>query len=378
MKRQRLSPILVASLVILFSAFVGEPALSGRPEGPPPAMAQDAAVKKSHGLLLLPVVYYTPETHLAFGVGGMYYFQLPQDKSANRPSNINGLITYTLKKQFSLDLNPDFYFGRGYHVQAYLTYSDFPDNFYGIGNATSTEMEEKFTSRYWKLSVEALKRVYRVLNVGFQYFFDNTTVIKVEDGGQLSSGMVPGSRGGRVSGLGYFMTWDSRNNIFFATKGSYHQFSAAAFGKGLGSDFAFNRFYFDLRRYFPFSETRSLGLHARMLFQTGNPPFWRMGLLGGKEIMRGYYSGRFRDKNMICWQAEYRWVPVAWRLGVIGFVGFGDVADKLGNFKLDNFKHTYGLGLRYIFNKEQGINIRLDFGFGKGTSGFYFTAAEAF
>jgi hypothetical protein len=94
--------------------------------------------------------------------------------------------------------------------------------------------------------------------------------------------------------------------------------------------------------------------------------------------MRGYYLGRYRDKNMIAIQAEYRWLPAIWRFGIVGFAGFGDVADKISRFDFGGFEYSYGFGLRFLLNPEQKINLRLDFGFGKGTSGIYFTAGEAF
>ena len=339
---------------------------------------EKGASQKKSGLLFLPVIYYAPETHLAFGVAGLSYFELSKDESAKRPSNIAGLIVYTQRKQFNFELNPDFYLRGGSHLQTKLTYSDFPDQFYGIGNAMPAKMEEDYTSKNWRFSVEALKKFYRALNLGFQYFFDDTKVVKVKEGGLLASGAVSGSQGGKVSGLGYLITWDSRNSIFYATSGSFHQFSALVFGRTLGSDFTFSRFYFDLRKYLPFSPAHTLALHTRLLFQTGNPPFWRQAQLGGLEIMRGYYQGRYRDKNMICLQAEYRWVPLTWRLGLVGFVDVGDVADKVSHFDLGDFKYTYGFGIRYIFSKVQRLNIRLDVGFGKGTSGVYFNASEAF
>jgi outer membrane protein assembly factor BamA len=340
--------------------------------------ASNPAAEKSSGLLFLPVIFYTPETKWALGGGGMYYFQASRDKSIKRPCNISGIVIYSQRKQLSLELNPDFYFERGYHVQARVSYSDFPDKFYGIGKATRQEAEEDYTSRNVKFSLEVLKEVYPALNAGFLYFYDEIKLVKTEEGGLLKAGRIPGSGGGRASGLGYFMTWDSRDSIFFATSGSYHQFSAAIFRKPLGSDFVFNRYYFDLRKYFPLSSDHTLAVQARFLFQTGMPPFWRLGLLGGQEIMRGYYTGRYRDKNMACFQVEYRWVPVAWRLGVVAFGGFGDVAEKAANFRMGDFKISYGLGLRYVFSREQKLNIRLDLGFGQGTSGVYLTAAEAF
>ncbi|MEW5901048.1 MAG: BamA/TamA family outer membrane protein [Acidobacteriota bacterium] len=346
--------------------------------GPAGSEAKKEGSEKKTGLLFIPVVFYTPETHLAFGGGGLYYFDLAKDQAVTRPSNIAGIAVYTQKKQFSLELNPDLYLRHGYHLQFTLNASKFPDKFYGVGNATAEELEEDYTSRYLKLTVEALKLTYRALNIGFQYFYDHYHVVEKKAGGLLASGIVPGSKGGIVSGLGYLMTWDSRNSIFFPTSGSFHTFSATFFGSAMGSDFPFSRFYFDLRRYFPLAKAQTLALQTRLLFQPGDPPFWRMAQLGGEEIMRGYYQGRYRDKNMICFQAEYRWVPLLWRLGMVGFIGVGEVADTLSHFDLGGVKYSYGVGLRYLFSREQGVTIRLDFGFGKDTSGVYLTAAEAF
>jgi len=340
---------------------------------------EEAAKKeKTSGLAFLPVIFYTPETKWALGAGGLYYFRLTKDKAVSRPSNLAFFGAYTQRKQTNFEVNPDLYLKRGFHVQASLQYSDFPDQFYGIGNETTEEMEEPYTSRFWDVNVEALKQVRGPLNVGFQYFLDTRKLTEVEEGGMLASGDIPGSSGGTVSGLGYLMTYDSRDSIFYATSGSFHQFSAMGFGRTLGSDFTFNRFYLDLRKYVRFSFAHCLALQTRLLFQTGDPPFWRMGLLGGQEIMRGYYLGRYRDKNLITLQAEYRWVPVFWRIGLAAFASLGDVAATIGDFDLGSFKTTYGLGLRFVFDPKQRLNLRLDFGFGKGTSGFYFTAAEAF
>ena len=347
---------------------------------PPSASSEDEAKakEKTSGLAFLPVVYYTPETKWAYGGGGLYYYRLTKDKTVTRPSNIAFIAVHTQRKQTNVEMNPDFYLSKGLHVLAKIQYSDFPDQFYGIGKGTTEDMKESFTTRFWKLSVEALKRINGPLNMGFQYFFDTTKMKEVTPGGLLDSALIPGSAGGTVSGLGYFMTYDSRNSIFYPTGGSFHQFSAMVFGGALGSDFAFNRYYLELRKYVRLSSSRCLAFQTRFLFQTGNPPFWRLGLLGGQESMRGYYLGRYRDKNMITLQAEYRWVPVFWRIGLAAFAGLGDVAATRSGFDLGSFKYTYGLGLRFVVDPKQQLHIRLDIGFGKETSGIYFTAGEAF
>lgn len=45
-------------------------------------------------------------------------------------------------------------------------------------------------------------------------------------------------------------------------------------------------------------------------------------------------------------------------------------------FKLDNLLPNGGIGIRWEFKKN--VNVRLDYGFGKGESGIIFNINEAF
>jgi hypothetical protein len=56
------------------------------------------------------------------------------------------------------------------------------------------------------------------------------------------------------------------------------------------------------------------------------------------------------------------------------------VAPDLSSYRLDSFHLSYGFGLRYLFNSEEHVNIRIDFGFGRNdaTKGIYFGVEEAF
>jgi outer membrane protein assembly factor BamA len=363
---------LVAAVAFLLLGAVRIPALPSRPEEKPPSAARKT------GLAVAPVVYYTPETRLAFGAGGLAYFSLTRDESVSRPSNIAFSAIYTQNKQYTFDLNPDFYLRHGYHVQFDLQYAKYPDKFFGIGNETPESQEEPYTSNYWKLRVEALKKTRGALNLGIQYYFDSVTLTEVQSGGELDSGTVPGCDGGLVSGGGLFLTHDSRDGIFFPMSGSFHQLSVLGFGRALGSDFTFGRFCLDARRYLKVRPAQVLALQSYFLIQTGEPPFWRMGMLGGEDGLRGYYLGRYRDRNMIYFQAEYRWVPVVWRIGLAAFAGLGEVAGSLDGFTAGGLRYSYGLGLRFVFSRAQRLNLRVDYAFGNGSSALYFTAAEAF
>jgi hypothetical protein len=63
---------------------------------------------------------------------------------------------------------------------------------------------------------------------------------------------------------------------------------------------------------------------------------------------------------------------------VAGFAGVADVFPRLAEFRVDRLKYSVGTGLRYMVNKREGTNLRLDMAWGKESFGLYFTAQEAF
>ena len=341
--------------------------------------APDSVEHKRSGIIPLPILFYTPETKLAGGVAINYYFHASNSKITSRPSMLTPSIVYTQNKQFIIELPLDLYWRNGtYHLEGYMNYKKFPDKFYGIGNHTSEDDEENYTPKSVTFQMNLQKKVSSRLNIGVQYEFEHTKIIEVEENGLLVHGDIAGSKGGMVSGAGLLVNRDTRDNIFYPSSGSFYQLSASLFSSSLGSDYDFNRFTLDLRQYFPLFSSQVLACQGYINIITGDPPFQMLSLFGGRERMRGYFEGRYRDKNMMAFQIEYRIMPVLWRFGLVVFAGFGDVSDKMENFELRNFKYSVGGGIRYLFIREEKINVRLDFGHGKNSSGIYITIGEAF
>jgi outer membrane protein assembly factor BamA len=334
--------------------------------------------EKPSGMYLLPFMYYSPETRLAIGALLNYYYRAKEDDASIRPSSIMPSVIYTMNKQILLELSGDFYWKQNtYHLSSYLSYQKFPDKFYGIGNDTPASAEEDYTPLVSIVRLNFQKSVRKGLYVGIQYQFEHHVLQKVQEGGQLADGEIPGSEGGNISGAGVSLNWDTRNNIFYPTGGSFFLVSAEGFPEFLGSDYRFNRYIIDLRKYFPTFPRQAFAVQGFFSSVTGNPPFQMLSLLGGSGIMRGYYRGRYRDKKLMAFQTEYR-LPLFWRFRAVGFAGMGDVAGKIKGFRWDEFKYSAGFGLRFILSRSEGIAVRLDVGYGKDTSGVYFTINEAF
>lgn len=363
--------ILFFSLFMLY-IFVCTPELSGE------ETKKNTGEQKKSDFIFLPIIFYTPETKIALGLGGMYNIRASEDGLRSRPSSFRAAVIYTQKKQFIIEFGLDLYPKKEkFHMMGNFSFSKYSDRFYGIGNNTLEDMRENYTSRIARISLSVQKNVLSKLNFGIQYDFEYNKVIEVEESGELAKGEILGSEGGTASGIGLLINWDTRNNIFFPSSGDFYQLSAILFRSGLESDYNFTKYNLDLRKYFRLFSSHVLALQGYLNIITGDPPFQMLSLIGSQNWMRGYYRGRYRDKNMIAFQIEYR-MPVWRRFGLVSFVGYGDVSDKLSNLELGNLKYSVGFGIRYLLSREEKINVRLDVGFGKESSGVYVAVSEAF
>ncbi|HMF59613.1 MAG TPA: BamA/TamA family outer membrane protein [Vicinamibacterales bacterium] len=75
-------------------------------------------------------------------------------------------------------------------------------------------------------------------------------------------------------------------------------------------------------------------------------PFFMMPSLGGGSTLRGYSSWRFRDRNSVLLQAEWR-IMVNRFFDTAVFSDAGQVAAHKSDFDLDRFKTDYGFGVRF-------------------------------
>ena len=329
-------------------------------------------------LIAIPFIYYSPETKLAFGGGGVLNFRAGRRKAETRPSTVWAFGTYNLARQFQVVVKPDIYFERNsFFLSGNFRYERTPQKFFGIGNDMPSTAEESYTPRIVTVQVGVKKRFLGHFFAGVQFDFEQMTMEKVEPGGILDSGNITGSRGGLLSGFGVSLDWDTRDGVLYPRRGVFFQLTADTYGAMTGSDFTFSGLKLDCRKYVLVAPDQVLAFQAYIRSTAGDVPFHKLAFLGGEFLMRGYYKGRFRDKDILAFQAEYR-VLVTKRIGVVGFAGLADVFPAFAEFNLKTIKYSVGTGVRYMVNKREGTTLRLDMAWGKATFGLYVTAQEAF
>jgi len=178
--------------------------------------------------------------------------------------------------------------------------------------------------------------VYRKFYVGAAYESQNVFSFEYHSKANGDSSIfdkqnVPGRKGSLTSGLGLLLLWDSRDNTFSSSKGFYFQYYINKFSHLLGSQFEFVSQTLDVRKYVSVSRTSVLAFQFLGYFNQGNVPIRTMANIGSGTIMRGYYDGRFTDKNLMAVQAELR-QHLIHRLGVVAFAGTGRVARNFSEF----------------------------------------------
>jgi hypothetical protein len=333
---------------------------------------------KRGGFVITPVIYYTPETLFSWGIVGIHYFQLGHSSLPSRLSHYRFNLVNTQNKQTIAQVDYELYLASGkILLDGMAKYSLFPDRFYGSGNRSLTESREDFNSRNWRLQLNLQRRWGGNLFAGLHLEMFSIRMLQTENGGLLAAGDIPGSRGGKMSALGLFGKWDSRDNTFSTVKGAYGALFLNFFIKALGSDFTFTQLTLDARKYFPLSATQVLAIQGVFKSAWGDCPFQTLPMFGGLNLLRGYYDGRYRDRSMLALQAEYR-QPLWRRFGFCAFAGLAQVQPKPGLLSIREFHSAGGIGLRYKFNLRENLNIRLDAGFAGSAPAFYLTFAEAF
>lgn len=347
--------------------------------GKPPADSNGFQTR----VVLAPIAYYEPNTSLGFGFGANLLFK-PRNAGANtRTSNIPLGISYTLKNQV--------FFTSGYTVffpeerwllRGNLDYTDFPQNYFGVGNGTTEADQSAIT--YQRLLVEPLllRQVAPKLFTGggFRYntYYNNELVEATE---ALPVGAsLQDSLGSKSVGLEFAASYDNRDNVLNAQKGILAEFTQGFYGTVLGGTSSFQLSKLDLRAYRRVSPEAVVGFQLFGRYSGGDAPIQELSSLGGPDLLRGFSEFRFRDRLAVFAQAEYRWQ--AWKsIGFVFYGGAGQVAEDAAELALPELRYSIGTGLRLTIIPKENINLRVDYAIGLGKSngsGFYLGLGEAF
>ena len=331
-------------------------------------------------LINYPTVAYAPETSWELGISSLYVYSANRDLS-NRLSEIKAFTFYTLENQYGFwldhalytDENKWFFYGRA-------RYQSFPMFYYGIGRETPSEHIALIDGEYILFRERLLRETLPSLYVGLELDYQGLNRVNYIDTETDFELPEVGAMGSNNLGIGLGLLYNNIHNAMNPREGLYSEWAFMNYNTAAGSDYNMTTYVIDNRLYRPVKENTVFAAQLYGQFTSGNAPFNMLALMGGESLMRGYYLGRYRDKNLLAGQVEYRILPFEFskRWGASVFLAAGQVYGDEYGFNWDQFLPTGGAGIRYLIFPEKDIYTRIDVSFTEEGRGVYFFIGEAF
>lgn len=326
---------------------------------------------------VLPGPFYTPELKLGLGtaVAGVYRVD-PNDRSTQNSSiSLTGFVSTSGALGLGMK-NYTFFTGDEWRLFVDGSLAKIPTGFWGIGYDAAQGNEQKYTQQSFSLHPKIMRQIVDNLYVGVGWDFSTYDAENIDDPNP-DDNFSRYDAGGRTlsSGVTTSINYDTRDVITRPRHGQFFSAEYSLFDPSIGSDTHFTALEMQYNYYFPLNDQDVLAFDLWGRFTRGDVPWDRLSQAGDSERLRGYYQGRYRDKDVVSTQIEYR-KKLNWRHGYVLWVGAGALGDSPQNLGDHPLLPTFGAG--YRFEVKPDMNIRLDLGFGKESAGFYFQVAEAF
>lgn len=318
--------------------------------------------------------HFSKDTRLGLGIVASGLYRLDRTDMSLSPSNISLYGDITTTGYYLLGIDGNTILPRDlYRLDVNMYFFSFLSQYWGIGyeNGKRNDGYTKYKRKEMQIKLDFYRKIAPNTFIGITGMYRHVNGKDFKD-----IRFLEGERN-KISSLGggVILTYDSRDFIPNPYKGTYAKIEQTFFPKFLGNGYSFQRTDLQIRHYDRLWKGAVLAYDLSGTFNYGNIPWSMVALLGGPYRMRGYYEGQYRDNNLIEAHIELR-QKVYKRHGVVVWGGAGNVFPKFNKLRWKETLPSYGLGYRWEFKNR--VNIRLDYGIGKGQSSFYFNINEAF
>jgi len=341
---------------------------------------------KKYNFSILPAIGYTLQTGFAGVISGNVGYYTDKNPDA-KISTISSSVTYSQYDQIIFPLYVDIWTkSNKYNFISDNRYISYPSNIFGLGGTTDPNKGHTIDFNQIKLHETILRKITKNFYGGIGFYYDNFYNIKVLDPQTRRVNVYIQKEIGNTeveSGPILKLLYDSRTNQINANKGAFINLTLRQNFQELGSSKEWASLLIDARKYinFPQGSKNTLALWSfNWLTIAGNPNYLLLPSTGWDDQYntgRGYIQSRFRGKQMLYFESEYRYNIT--RNGLLGGVVFVNLESFNGNIrKYDNYLPGYGAGIRIKLNKNSGANLCLDYGFGNGSQGLFVNLGEVF
>lgn len=326
-------------------------------------------------LVIAPIPGRSPQVGWTLALAGGYFFESKKEDSETAPSLLGGFAWYAENGSYAYGGGANLHLlDDNLRVKAGAGYMDVRYRFYGTGAANDLGVSLDILQEAPMYFASASYRVWKKLYVGLGYVGGSveTRPKLVLDQSPFIDPVISLD----IGAITIPITYDSRDHEQFPRNGWMMTGRTMLYRKDAGGDFDAETFMINVNHYRPVRENDVLAFRGYFRTTSGNAPFFIMSTFGGSTDLRGYPSGRYRDKMMYALQSEYRWqMNDKWIF--TGFAGFGEVAPDVSEFGR-NFLPAAGIGARFVVSQKHRVSLSADIAGGDDGAEYYFGVGEAF
>ena len=342
---------------------------------------------------------YTPDFGLLIGGSALFTFRMnPADTTMQR-SIVPVSIAFMINGGVNVMVKPQLFFKDDrFRIFGQFSLKNSQENYYGVGYTTNKHYERgETTSEYKYLGVRINPWfLFKMgdsdlflgpqIDINYDKMKDPASQI-LKDPSYIAAGGNQNGYKNFSSGLGFLVTYDTRDIPANPYRGVYLDLRGMMYQKWLGGDNNYYQFELDYRQFKSVGKRKVLAWTAQTKHVFGNYiPLNKYILTGTPFDLRGYYMGQYRDKSSHLAMLEYRqmfntdrsnWFKkIAHHLGYVVWGGVGFMGPNPA--KVEGVLPNAGVGLR--IEVQPRMNVRLDIGrnFVNKESLFYFNITEAF
>lgn len=319
---------------------------------------------------------YSKNTSLGIGLLAAGLYRVDRTDSVSSPSDVSIFANVSVTGFYALGISGNTIFSKNRSRLNYtLAFSSAPRSLWGIGyHAGRYNQETTYTEKQYQIETRYVHRILPNTYLGVMLGFEHT---KGRGFDALGESYLEGQKSHyTATGIGLIAEYDSRDFIPNPFRGIYLSFQETSYPQHLGNcGKTLWRTTVTADFYQRVWKDGILAADLYGIFNSEGTPWPMLARMGGSQRMRGYYQGRYTDNCLLTAQVEVR--QRIWRrIGCVVWGGAGNVFNSLREFDWGETLPNYGIGLRWELKKR--VNVRIDYGFGKKTSGFLLNINEAF
>ncbi|NJN28006.1 MAG: BamA/TamA family outer membrane protein [Cyclobacteriaceae bacterium] len=333
----------------------------------------------------------SPEIGLMLVGGGLVSFKLDRHNKLVQPSSVPFSIGYSTNGSANINFRPSLFFKNDKNrVIGDIWMKDMPDNYWGVGyEAGKAPSQPDSTTSYrrnwWQVYLKHSHQFRRHLFGGLVFDYNQTIASSMSPSMLLDESVQKYGSYIRNWSIGLLLQYDSRDLTINAYDGVFVELSSNFYRAEAFSKPYFQTFMIDYRQYEQVRRPgRTLAWQIKTRMAHDDVPWSEMSQLGSPFDFRGYFMGRYRDKNLLLGVVEYRHMfmrqkpakngNMMSRFGMTSWLASGSVASSLS--EMNHWLPNAGLGIR--FEVQERMNARIDYGFGNDSSALYISFNEAF